>query len=136
MRRFIVLFLCLCCVAGRAAGEEKYMRVVARNDGIFAQTEKIVVRNIALLLGEKRAELLEKIWPDCRVEEKRWQPDKKTPPAQTVYITLGQGAGHNWWGVLCGDAVSWTSEPMEGERVMITFPFFRWLLQLFTGRQG
>lgn len=115
-------------------GELLYMRVVARDDSPPAQREKIRVRNRAFRLGPGRVKELESLFPGCRVERKTWQPDTKTPPAQTVYITLGPGEGKNWWGVLYGDSVWWAATERMGEDVNITFPFLSWVWGLFTGR--
>lgn len=129
MRRFFVIFLCLLCLPGRAGGEAMYMRVVARGNSLPAQTEKITVRNIVLLLGPGAAEKM-----GCRVEVKQWQPDEKTPPARTWYITIGAGAGRNWWGVLYPESIWWAAEEGKGEEISLSFPFFSWLYRLFIPR--
>ena len=129
MRRlFFVVCVMLLLLPGQAKAE-RYMRVVARDDSPAAQREKMMVRNLALVLGP---ETLRDMRRDVKVEQKRWQPDEKTPPAQTVYITIGQGTGRNWWGVLYGDAVYWAAEG-EGE-ITLSFPFFGWLRRLFIPR--
>lgn len=130
--RFFAAFLVLmfCCTA--AAGEEwEYMRVVANSDSQYDQREKMLVRNAALLLYPDRLAWLEVLFPDCRVERKIWQPDQKTAPARTVYITIGQGHGQNWWGVLFPESVRFACRG-EGQ-VLIQFPFFEWLFSLFRG---
>lgn len=131
MRRFLLLLAMCFLLPGVSQGQEAvYMRVVARNDSPAAQAEKRLVRNAALLLGESRVCLLEKLVPQCKVEYRQWQPEKKLPAGRTVYITLGPGAGRNWWGVLCPDAVSWTQ---EAGRTGWSFPILEWLCRLFTG---
>ena len=128
--RFFAAFLLFmfCCTA--AAGEE-YMRVVANSDSQYDQREKLLVRNAALFLYPDRLAWLEVLFPDCRVEKKIWQPDTKTAPAGTVYITIGQGQGQNWWGVLFPQSVQFASQG-EGQ-VQLWFPFIEWLLSLFRG---
>lgn len=130
--RFFAAFLVLmfCCTA--AAGEEReYMRVVANSDSPYDQREKMLVRNAALLLYPDRLAWLEVLFPNCRVERKIWQPDQKTTPAGTVYITIGQGRGQNWWGVLFPESVQFACRG-EGQ-VQLRFPFFEWLFSLFKG---
>ena len=130
--RFFAAFLVLmfCCTA--AAGEEwEYMRVVANSDSQYDQREKMLVRHAALLLYPDRLAWLEVLFPDCRVERKIWQPDQKTAPARTVYITIGQGLGQNWWGVLFPESVRFACRG-EGQ-VLVQFPFFEWLFSLFRG---
>lgn len=133
MRRFL-MFVCVFLLCLPAANAERYLRVVAKDNGPEAQRDKMMVRNLLLLLGPAKAEKLESIRPDCRVERKIWQPDEKTPPAETVHITIGPGAGKNWWGVLYGDAVNWAAEG-TGER-HLSFPFLEWLRALFIPRSG
>lgn len=132
--RFLWMFaLCFSLLWVPSFAEETvYMRVVARSDETGAQQEKMLVRNTAIFLYPDKVKLLEKLFPDCRVTMKPWQPDKHTAPAQTVYITIGQGLGQNWWGVLFPDSVHWASRG-EGE-MHITFPIFEWLLSFFRGR--
>lgn len=130
MRFLIVLILCISLIFPAQAHERLYMRVVAGSNTPAAQLEKYAVRNLALLLGPDRAYLLE-IWlPRCRVERKIWQPDEKTSPAETVYITIGPGMGRNWWGVIYPESAAWASGEGEG----LLFPFFSWLRELFIFR--
>ena len=107
------------------------MRVVANSDSQYDQREKMLVRHAALLLYPDRLAWLEVLFPDCRVERKIWQPDQKTAPARTVYITIGQGHGQNWWGVLFPESVRFACRG-EGQ-VLVQFPFFEWLFSLFRG---
>lgn len=126
----VILVLVFCCQA--SVGEEcTYMRVVANSDSAEDQQEKMLVRNAALLLYPDRLVWLEKLFPHCRVEKKIWQPDKETAPAGTVYITIGQGQGQNWWGVLFPESVCFASQG-EGQ-VLLRFPVIGWLLSLFKG---
>ncbi len=122
---FILLFLLF---ALPAQGEEmRYMRVVARDDSPAAQREKLMVRGAALLCYPNCVQL-ENMFSDCRVERKIWKPNNETAPAETVYITIGQGQGRNWWGILYPDSVSWVSGEGEGDAVEITFPFLQRLI--------
>lgn len=130
MRFLLILVLCIMIAFPAQAKEEMYMRVVARSNAPAAQLEKYIVRNAALLLGPENAHEMEKWHPQCRVERKIWQPDEKTPPAETVYITIGPGMGRNWWGVLYPESVAWAA----GEGNGLLFPFFSWLWKLFIPR--
>lgn len=131
MRFLLVVMLLMTMCRPVGAEEVLYMRVVARDDTAIAQREKYAVRNAALLLGPGGVELLEKWHPLCRVERKIWQPDEKTPPAETVYITIGPGEGRNWWGVIYPQASHWAMQP--GEEA-VAFPFLHWLKGLFIRR--
>lgn len=126
MRFLFILMICATLTAPGQAEETMYMRVVARSNAPAAQLEKYAVRSAALFLGAENAKMLEAWHPDCRVEWKIWQPDEKTPPARTVYITIGAGAGRNWWGVLYPESAAWASAEGTG----ILFPFFSWLSRL------
>lgn len=139
MRRFLsvglALLLCL-----SSAEAEIYMRVVARDDSPAAQAEKYAVRAAALAACPDRpAGLLSALpriarsakaaAPDSRVSLRLWRPDAKTPAALTVYITVGEAGGHNWWGVLYGDALKLAGEE-EGEDICFRWPFLTWIRQL------
>lgn len=129
--RFLIAFLLCVSFAFPAQAEERlYMRVVARSNAPSAQMEKYAVRSIALRLGPDHAHILEKMHPQCRVERRIWQPDEKTPPAETVYITIGPGMGRNWWGVVYPESAAWAA----GEGSGLLFPFFSWLRELFIPR--
>lgn len=130
MRFLFMLMICSALACPVQAEDAMYMRVVARSNTPAAQVEKYAVRNAALCLGAERVHLLERWYPDCRVEKKMWQPDENTPPALTVYITIGAGAGRNWWGVLYPESTAWAA----GEGTGILFPFFSWLSGLFIPR--
>lgn len=130
--RFLIVCLLLMGLIGTARGDERlYMRVVARDDTVMGQMEKHIVRNMALLLGVQKAKQLEEIYPACTVERKIWQPDNKTPPAETVYITIGPGNGRNWWGVLYPESAAWTAGT-DGQGIL--FPLISWVRGLFSFR--
>lgn len=131
MRFLLVWMMCMGLALSGAAGEEiRYMRVVARDDSPSAQREKMLVRDAAIACWPD-TEKLEAFFPDCRVSERIWQPDKNTAPAKTVYITIGQGQGRNWWGVLYPGSACWAGGGRAGEEVQITFPVLSWLAGLF-----
>ena len=119
--------------SGRGAGCEEapadravYLRVVARDDSEEAQAEKLQVRDAvrAACPGQcaDPQELLPLIqsiaasFAPCRVNLRPWTPGGGVPSAPTVDILLGEGAGHNWWGILYQNALLWVrieEEPAE-----------------------
>lgn len=119
-------------------GQKIYMRVVARDDSAAGQAEKYAVRDAALAAcPENAAGLLSALpgieraaqaaAPDSRVRLCFWQPDKKTPAAPTVYITVGNGGGHNWWGILYEDALALAGEKDGEGTFSFYWPFLAWL---------
>ena len=145
--RFFYLFLCLLFLGVRSCRAEDiwYLRIIARDDSPAAQEEKLALRDHLLPLFPDRAKELPRELPGivqaalrftaCRVEIKAWAPHKKTPPAPTVYITIGEGGGHNWWGILYRDAhrllPSSGLQAQPGEPVHFSWPFLGWLKDLF-----
>lgn len=109
MRRFFILFLLLIGLPFAARGE-MYIRIIARDDSLSAQQEKILIRNEILpLLPENARDLpqaLQEIERNfgCRAKIRPWAPLGR-PLRQTVYITLGEGKGYNWWGILFPDSL-------------------------------
>ncbi len=114
----------ICCgVPNRAAGEEApvcqaiYLRVVARDDSPEAQAEKLRLRDAVRAACPARCADPQALLPliqsiaapfaPCRVDLRPWTPGGGVPPAPTVYILLGEGAGHNWWGILYPNALLW-----------------------------
>ncbi len=146
-RLFSGMILCVFFlgIAAFAAAEERwYYRVIARNDTAEAQEEKIRVRDAVLSFCPETAKHLPAVFPTmkdaaesvapCRIEIKTWSPDTETPPAPTVYITIGEGRGRNCWGVLYADSLLMAKaeeSPEEPERVEFVWPFWSWLLSLF-----
>ena len=129
----------------RAGAEERwYMRVIARNDSRQAQEEKLRVRDAVWAACPQDAEALpdalstiektaESIAP-CRVEIREWSPSSALPVAPTLYITIGEGEGHNCWGVLYADSLLLAQAeeiPDEPDKVEFVWPVWRWLLSLF-----
>ncbi|MBR3016684.1 MAG: hypothetical protein IKH57_06345 [Clostridia bacterium] len=146
-RLFILLILCaaILCAAPKACAEERwYLRIIARNDSSEAQEEKLRVRDAVTAACPENAGLLpasleaikkaaESVAP-CRVEIKNWTPDKALPAAPTLYITVGEGEGHNCWGVLYADSLLLAqAEVIPGEpgRVEFVWPIWNWILSLF-----
>lgn len=146
-RLFAGMILCVCFlgIAAYAAAEERwYYRVIGRNDTAEAQEEKNRVRDAVLSVCPETAKELPAAFPmmkeaaeslaPCRMEIKTWSPDTETPPARTVYITIGEGRGRNCWGVLYADSLLMAKAeevPDEPERVEFVWPIWNWLLSLF-----
>ena len=140
VRLWLCVLLALPLPFGAQAQEAWYMRVVARGNGASAQLEKRYVRDAALSALEdtppdaaiaRIGAAIQAVAPDSRVEIRNWQPDQNTPPARTVYITIGEGGGKNWWGVLYVDSLSLTGEKTDDEAVVFVWPWFDWLARLF-----
>ena len=140
MRRFLLLLLALMLCAP-SAGAAVYMRVVARDDSLMGQREKYAVRDAVLAAcpadGAHLPAALPRIAraagavaPDSRVCLRLWQPDEKTPAALTVYITVGEASGQNWWGVLYGDALQLAGEETGEADVCFCWPFLAWVRRL------
>ena len=141
---FIVGCVLLSAAAGARTEECWYLRVIARNDTPEAQEEKLCVLDAVLDACPLTENELFFALPDikkaaesaapCRVEIKRWSPEESVPPALTLYITVGEGRGHNFWGVLYADSLLMAKAgdiPEEPERVEFVWPVWRWLLNLF-----
>lgn len=125
-----------------------YLRVVAQDDTPAAQAEKLRVRDAVWALCPADAAALPRALPaisataggmaPCRTEIRLWTPDKKTPVAPTVYITIGAAEGHNWWGVLYEDSLLLAraeEQPLEQpqEEVVFLWPWLTWLRNLLFG---
>lgn len=126
-------------------GERWYVRVVARSDAPAAQTEKIRVRDAVLRACPEKLQALPTalprilaaagdIAPDAAVTVRPWAPAGH-PARPTLYVSLGEGAGRNWWGVLYEDAVFLAAEEGEAENaetaeIVWTWPVVDWLLSL------
>ena len=132
MRRFFILFLLL-AVAPISARGEMYIRIIARDDSLAAQLEKMQFRDEILpLLPGNMADLpssLAKIRQayDCGVSIRSWAPEGK-PLRPTVYITLGEGQGRNWWGILFPDSLQLAKiEENATEEIIFRYPIFTFL---------
>ena len=94
-----------------------YLRVVARNDSEEAQAEKLQVRDAVLAVCPGQCAepgallpLIQSVaasFAPCRVDIRPRTPGGGVAPAPTVYILLGEGNGHNWWGILYQNALLW-----------------------------
>ena len=152
---------------GAPAQGETRLRVVARGDSALAQEEKLRVRDALLAVCPVRAEGLPRAWGRLAVLAERaggklslrfWSPDAAEPPALTVYVTLGEGRGKNWWGILYPDAAKLVSrpdpaqsandnspdnaafisdkssdaaDPISAPAIRVVWPWWNWLKHLF-----
>ena len=149
MRRLRILlfsFLVLLLLLGtaKASGEETwYFRVIGRDDTAAGQEEKLRVRDAVLgACPQEAGELprsLDKIRAaaeviaPCAVSFRLWSPDKKTPRQPTLYVTVGEGRGHNCWGVLYQDSLLMaqvSDMPEEDQSVRFVWPVWEWFLRL------
>ena len=132
MRRFFIFLLLLVCMPFSARGE-MYIRIIARDDSWAAQMEKFQFRDEILpLLPENPRELPRKIREiqqnyACRIEIQPWAPAGKVL-CPAVCITLGEGRGHNWWGVLFPESLRLAKmgENETGE-IIFRYPIFTFL---------
>ena len=127
----------LCCGLPRAAAREDtpvgrtvYLRVIGRDDTPEAQAEKLLVRDAVRAACPAQCADPEALLPliqsvaaslaPCQVDFRLWTPGGGVPSAPTVYILLGEGAGHNWWGVLYQNALLWAridEKPAERDEI-------------------
>lgn len=153
MRRFIgfaAMMIILSCLTPSVRGEGTwYLRIIGRDDTPAAQEEKMRVRQAVWAQCPQDAGNIKNALPaiqraaeavsPCRVEIRSWSPDGENPAAPTVYITLGEGKGHNWWGVLYEDALLWAradeGEEKDGE-VVFLWPIWAWLCRLLGIQSG
>ena len=138
-----LLWLLSLGVSGEAE-EAMYYRVVARDDSPAAQEQKLRAREAALRTCPENPGDLEQALPRiteavnaavgaCRVELRSWQPHEKMPSALTLYITLGEGKGHNCWGLLYQDSLRLAQIEGDGEpggETAFEWPFLEWLFRL------
>ena len=141
------VFFCLIAsiLLSLSPGKGWYVRVVAQSDAPAAQTEKIRVRDAVLRACPESPQALPgalprilasagDIAPDAAVTVRPWAP-AGWPARPTLYVSLGEGAGRNWWGVLYEDAVFLAAEEGEAENaetaeIVWTWPVVDWLLSL------
>lgn len=152
--RIFCMVLCICMLVfpapSRAEERPWYFRMIARDDSPAAQAEKIRLRDQLLpLFPSQEEEFLHQLplilaaaraSGDCRAQILIWSPDEKTPPAPTVYITIGKGGGKNWWGLLYQDAYLWAGIPggetAPSDEIRFSWPWLRWLISRLTAPQG
>jgi len=60
-----------------------------------------------------------------------WAPEGRAA-RPTLYVTLGEGKGHNWWGVLYDGALGMAGAEQEAdtEEVVFVWPWWDWLMHL------
>ena len=108
-----------------------------------AQAEKLAVRDCALARapgasGMTAAAFARIAWAarkraDCRVTLRCYSPGGAIAPAPTVYITIGRGEGHNWWGALYPQAAALTAEETGEREAEVVWPLWDWLRGVLTG---
>ena len=152
----LAVFLLLSGACPGQAEDIWYLRVIGRDDTALGQAEKLRVRDavwaacpdepasLPLALPAVRA-AAEAAAP-CRVEIRMWSPDGRCAPAPALYVTVGPGLGHNWWGVLYQDAVLLArmeeeeeqEKPREDDKIILCWPLLdrllKWLGSLGAGR--
>lgn len=119
-----------------------YIRIIARDDSPAAQEEKLFLRDRLLPLFPENPRALPAYFSSirsaarqlapCEAEIRFWTPDEKTLPAPTVYITIGEGGGKNWWGMLYPQApeMARTPESREEAEIKIIWPIWEWMKSL------
>lgn len=134
-----IVFLMILCQSA-CCEEAMYIRIVSRGDTQEAQMEKIEVRNAVMPLIPEHSSELEKRLPliyaaangiaPCEIDIRLWNPEKKVP-LQTLYITVGEGSGPNWWGILYPQGAMIFTENKENEKIIFDWPivarFLKWL---------
>lgn len=100
------------------------LRVVGASDSAADQARKLCVRDAVLAVFSKtpyRVASLRRaaraVDPTARVRCGLFRFGGYRSPA--IQITLGQGAGHNWWGILYPAAVGISDEPVVFESFII-----------------
>ena len=138
-----IVFLSFCLFSPQGRAEDTwYLRVIARDDSTAAQAEKLRVRDAVLFLCPERAQDLAAALPDihaavqaiapCAMEIRSWTPDAaRVPAAPTLYVTVGAGQGHNWWGLLYEDSLLMAqAEADDTEEITFVWPIVTWFLRL------
>ncbi len=143
MRRFLSLLLCCFLILLGSAGAEDamYIRVVGADNSPAAQATKLQVRDAVLRLCPDNPDALDAALPalldaacqiaPCTLAVRDWTPEENMPALPTVYIVVGAGTGHNWWGVLYGDALKMTGEDIGTDEITFVWPLWDWFLSLF-----
>lgn len=91
-----------------------YIRVIAHDDTAYCQHQKILARDKLLSLlqagysepAQLESALKAEGFP-ATISLRIWTPQGPYAAQPTLYVTLGDGQGHNWWGILCADAQKW-----------------------------
>ena len=147
MFAFRVISVCLALLTGWPVSSPAwYMRVIGRDDSPAAQAEKLRVRDAALSACPDNALGLPFALPairreaenaaPCDVTLRLWAPAGEEKARPTLYITVGAGQGHNWWGVLYDGALRMAQaeeteeEPARDAEPEFIWPLWEWLLGL------
>lgn len=144
--------LFLSAPAARAESDTYYIRVVAHDDTVNCQQQKVLARD--MLLSQWQAGLLDPAQLEAAlraagfpasVSLRNWTPGAPYAAQPTLYVTLGAGKGHNWWGILCTDALEWDflqcdakSDAPSGvasSNIRLVFPLLERLLSFLFFRQ-
>lgn len=140
MGKRIMIFLALLCLCFPAYGEDTgYCRIVSRDASVEAQREKYRVLGAVLPLlirdsrpvSDRLTEIeaaADRIAP-CDVDIRIWAPPGKAE-GKTLYITIGEGMGPNWWGILYDGGLGLFARDTGEEGVSFTWPVIDWLLNL------
>ena len=144
MATLLLAVLLLGSAAPAQAEETVYIRVVGRDDTDAGQAEKLRVRDAVLSCWSASSGALPDALPriaraaglaaPCRVELRPWRPALCWPVRLTLYITVGEGRGHNWWGLLYGGSLAMARAEDPGETdgpVEFVWPVWSWLRALF-----
>lgn len=139
------LALLLALLPGYRAAGEVYLRVIGAGNSRLAQAEKLRVRDAVRCALPDDAAALPAALPQLALAARKagngrmtlrcWQPPGKAP-GLTVYVELGTGAGHNWWGVLYPEALTLCaaspSQPWhpDVDRIAFSWPVLDWLAGL------
>ena len=142
--------LCILLCPGARSEECRYIRVVGSDNTALMQTQKYVARDLALRILDQdmSPEMLEQALLDAGIPAActvlRWAPNCLYPTENTLYITLGKGAGRNWWGVLCSQdsirslfdtqkksGISFYAAHMDRQ---VSFPILSLILSVFNFR--
>lgn len=135
---------------GKGGADCWYLRVIGRNDTAAAQEEKLRVRDAVWAVCPDEPAMLTEALPairqaaesvaSCQIELRFWSPGDGWETQPTLYITVGEGQGHNWWGVLYDGALHMaqaknTEKPEDtDDEVEFVWPLWEWLLRLFGKR--
>lgn len=96
------------------------MRIIANSDTKEDQATKLRVRDAVLSQAKQTSVCLDTMLATARVIDPTAQINRGVYhfggyASDAIVITLGQGAGHNWWGILFPTSVSLSDDPVEFE---------------------
>jgi len=136
-KRWIVWLLIFLLGQGAAGEAEMYIRIVSRDASPDAQEEKFKVRDLVLPViqehcGDDEAllsyiEVLANEIAPCHADIRQWHPEGH-PEGSTLYITIGEGAGPNWWGIFYPKGTALTGEEIDDdEEIHLVWPLLDWI---------